>query len=108
VDGENVESEQLAPGLAEQFWNVRVDIGSFSFETFNDQLGGKDKGPSYGAMISYSFPSHQWNEVFEADSWGDEISDATKFWCEGGVGGCKSRHFGRARDPRAGKRKSNR
>lgn len=55
VDGVEVESEQSAPSLAEQFWLFRVDIGSFSFETFNDQLGGKDKGPSFGARVFYTF-----------------------------------------------------
>jgi hypothetical protein len=35
VDGTEVETEQIAAALAERYWLLRVDIGAFSFETFN-------------------------------------------------------------------------
>ena len=37
----------------EFFSSVRVRIGGFSFEMYNDSWGGKDKGPSYGAQVTY-------------------------------------------------------
>ncbi len=57
----DVEDERPQPSTAleEQFWDLRLEIGAFTFETFNDQLGGKDKGPSYGAMISYTIVPDQ-------------------------------------------------
>lgn len=72
VAGRPVESEALAPALTQQFWSLRLEIGAFGFETFNDQLGGTDKGPSYGAMITYSLSQGEW-------SWA-EFSDAAEYW----------------------------
>ena len=37
----------------EFFSSVRVRIGGFTFEMYNDSWGGKDKGPSYGAQVTY-------------------------------------------------------
>ncbi len=38
----------------ELFFSIRVRIGDFTFETYNDSPGGKDKGPSFGASMSYN------------------------------------------------------
>jgi hypothetical protein len=40
--------------MRERFMSIRVRSGSFTFETFNDFAGGKDKGPSFGAQIAFS------------------------------------------------------
>jgi hypothetical protein len=40
----------------ERFISIRLRIGEFTFETYNDLIGGKDKGPSFGAHVSYSIP----------------------------------------------------
>ena len=35
--------------LDERFLSLRLQVGSWTFETFNDSRGGKDRGPTYGA-----------------------------------------------------------
>ena len=37
----------------EFFSSIRVRIGGITFEMYNDSYGGKDKGPSYGAQLTY-------------------------------------------------------
>lgn len=39
--------------IPERFHSLRIHIGQFTFETFNDSPGGKDKGPSFGASIGF-------------------------------------------------------
>ena len=49
--------DQSAPApeaLAETFYRLRVELGTFTFETFNDSIGGKDKGPSYGVRLLWN------------------------------------------------------
>ena len=41
--------------LNERFIALRVRIGDFTFETYNDTFGNKDKGPSFGAHVMYNF-----------------------------------------------------
>lgn len=50
---ERDQATPLADGLRERFLAMQVVLGNFAFQTFNDILGGKDKGPTYGASISY-------------------------------------------------------
>ncbi len=38
----------------ERFVSLRVRIGEFTVETYNDLIGGKDKGPSFGAHVGYA------------------------------------------------------
>lgn len=38
--------------IPERFRSIRLRIGQFTFETFNDSPGGKDKGPSFGASVT--------------------------------------------------------
>jgi hypothetical protein len=45
---------QAKHALNELFSSIRVRIGDFTFETYNDSPGGKDKGPSFGAHVSYN------------------------------------------------------
>ena len=45
---------QTKTGLSERFYSIRVRIGDFTFETYNDSFGGKDKGPSFGASVNYN------------------------------------------------------
>jgi hypothetical protein len=40
--------------LNERFIALRLRIGDFTFETFNDTFGGKDKGPSFGAHAQFN------------------------------------------------------
>jgi hypothetical protein len=56
----STEAEPIPPSLIEQFWCLRVQIGDFTFETFNDQLGHKDKGPTYGVRIFYNLNPYSW------------------------------------------------
>lgn len=44
--------------VSERFMSVRVGIGEFTFETYNDVIGGKDKGPTFGAHAA--FDVHRW------------------------------------------------
>ncbi len=53
VSAENAVSVNDVVPLPEYFYSLRLEMGSFIFETFNDQLGGKDKGPTYGVRVSY-------------------------------------------------------
>lgn len=39
--------------MREWFVALRVRAGGFTFETYNDMIGGKDKGPSFGAHVSF-------------------------------------------------------
>jgi hypothetical protein len=39
--------------LREWFVALRVRAGGFTFETYNDMIGGKDKGPSFGAHVNF-------------------------------------------------------
>ena len=43
---------QTKEPLKERYYSLKVLIGSFIFETYNDSYGGKDKGPSFGARFS--------------------------------------------------------
>ncbi|MGH1365354.1 MAG: hypothetical protein ACRBF0_17460 [Calditrichia bacterium] len=45
---------QAKTPLNELFSSLRVRIGNFTFSTFNDGFGGKDKGPSFGAHIAFN------------------------------------------------------
>lgn len=45
--------------MNERFVSLRVRIGDFTFETYNDMLGGKDKGPSFGAHMTINFHTPQ-------------------------------------------------
>jgi hypothetical protein len=45
---------QAKSSMSELFGAFRVRIGDFTFETYNDTWGGKDKGPSFGAHITYN------------------------------------------------------
>lgn len=40
-------------GTRERFGAIRVSIGDFRFETYNDLITNKDKGPSFGAAVSW-------------------------------------------------------
>jgi len=40
--------------LRETFVSVALELGGFRFETFNDLIAGKDKGPTFGAAIYYT------------------------------------------------------
>jgi hypothetical protein len=51
---ERDESTPLQPSLRERFMSAQATIGDFSFQTYNDLIAGKDKGPTYGASISYT------------------------------------------------------
>jgi hypothetical protein len=46
---------QTKTPLTERFATFRVTMGNLAFETYNDSFGGKDKGPSYGAQVSFRF-----------------------------------------------------
>ena len=46
---------QTKSALTERFSTLRVSMGNLAFETYNDSFGGKDKGPSYGAQVSFRF-----------------------------------------------------
>jgi hypothetical protein len=39
--------------IPERFYSFKLHLGQFVFETYNDALGGKDKGPSFGASASF-------------------------------------------------------
>jgi hypothetical protein len=45
---------QAKSALSERFIALRVRIGDFTIETYNDLIGGKDKGPSFGAHFTYN------------------------------------------------------
>lgn len=55
ADGRELQSEPPPPALAERMYRLRVELGEFVFETYNDSPGGKDKGPSFGARAMYRF-----------------------------------------------------
>jgi hypothetical protein len=42
--------------VTERFVSVKLRIGEFTLETYNDMFGGKDKGPSFGVHATYSIP----------------------------------------------------
>lgn len=48
------QSPPAPEALAETFYRLRVELGTFTFETFNDSIGGKDKGPSYGVRLLWN------------------------------------------------------
>lgn len=39
----------------ERFISYRLRMGGFTFEYVNDEVGGKDKGPSFGVMAGFDF-----------------------------------------------------
>lgn len=70
-EGDEVQSQRLPLGIAERFYNLRVELGEFAFETYNDSAGGKDKGPSFGARILYTFSpgTLEGDSVYRALTW---------------------------------------
>ncbi|MFT3926559.1 MAG: hypothetical protein QM778_28700 [Myxococcales bacterium] len=59
-DGREIQSGPFPQALPERFYHLRVEIGEFAFETYNDAPGGKDKGPSFGARVLYNFVPGTW------------------------------------------------
>ncbi len=53
------------PALRELFTSLRVSLGSWNFETFNDSRGHKDRGPTYGARF--------WITTFPGEKWYDNL-----------------------------------
>lgn len=52
-DGRAIEDAyQSKEPLEERYYALKVRIGSFEFETYNDSTGGKDKGPSFGTRAT--------------------------------------------------------
>jgi hypothetical protein len=60
ADGREIQSGPQPRALSERFYRLRVELGEFAFETFNDSPGGKDKGPSFGAQVLYTFVPGTW------------------------------------------------
>jgi hypothetical protein len=54
VETRDIDVYQAKRALNERFLALRVRVGEFTFETYNDNVGGKDKGPSFGASISFN------------------------------------------------------
>jgi hypothetical protein len=54
ADHREVQSGPVPVPLPERMYHLRVELGEFTFETYNDSPGGKDKGPSFGARIFYT------------------------------------------------------
>jgi hypothetical protein len=52
LEAEIKETYQFKEPLKERFYSLKVQLGSFVFETYNDSKGGKDIGPSFGVRTS--------------------------------------------------------
>jgi len=49
--GSGIFNGDQGDSLEEQFWTLAVRIHPFTFESWNDQLGNKDFGPTYGGRL---------------------------------------------------------
>ena len=49
--GSGIFNDDRGISLEEQFWTVAFRIHPFTFESWNDQLGNKDFGPTYGGRL---------------------------------------------------------
>jgi len=49
--GSGIFNDDQGVSLGEQFWTVAFRIHPFTFESWNDQLGNKDFGPTYGGRL---------------------------------------------------------
>ena len=49
--GSGIFNDDQGVALEEQFWTVAFRIHPFTFESWNDQLGNKDFGPTYGGRL---------------------------------------------------------
>ena len=49
--GSGMFNDDQGVALEEQFWTVAFRIHPFTFESWNDQLGNKDFGPTYGGRL---------------------------------------------------------
>jgi len=49
--GSGIFNDEQGNSIEEQFWTVAFRIHPFTFESWNDQLGNKDFGPTYGARL---------------------------------------------------------
>ena len=49
--GSGIFNDDRGVSLEEQFWTMAFRIHPFTFETWNDQLGDKDFGPTYGGRL---------------------------------------------------------
>ena len=49
--GSGIFNDDKGVSLGEQFWTVAFRIHPFTFESWNDQLGNKDFGPTYGGRL---------------------------------------------------------
>jgi len=55
TDTQDAKHYQTKTPLTERFSTFRVSAGNLVFEAYNDSFGGKDKGPSFGAQVSFRF-----------------------------------------------------
>lgn len=62
VDRPPTEVYQAKTPMQERFASLRIRSGRFTFETYNDMLGGKDKGPSFGAHVAVATSSLGWRQ----------------------------------------------
>jgi hypothetical protein len=51
---------QAKTPMRERFISLRIRSGGFTLETYNDTLGGKDKGPSFGAHVAFTLSALGW------------------------------------------------
>ncbi len=49
--GSGIFNDDQGVSLGEQFWTLAFRVHPFTFESWNDQLGNKDFGPTYGGRL---------------------------------------------------------